>query len=60
MAIADQVSTDSGFPAKTDGAGVIKGINLASKTATGVDAHACSDENAEKLWTISEKLLAEV
>lgn len=24
----------------------------------GVDAHACNDESAEKLWTISEELLA--
>lgn len=26
---------------------------------TGVDAHACSDESAEKLWTLSETLLAQ-
>jgi NAD(P)-dependent dehydrogenase (short-subunit alcohol dehydrogenase family) len=25
----------------------------------GVDAHACSDESAEKLWAISEELLAQ-
>ena len=33
MAVADQVPTDSGFVAKTDGADVIKGIDLAGKTA---------------------------
>ncbi|MGP1351859.1 MAG: oxidoreductase [Parasphingopyxis sp.] len=33
MAVADQVPTDSGFPARTDGADVIKGIDLAGKTA---------------------------
>ncbi|MEM8697437.1 MAG: oxidoreductase [Pseudomonadota bacterium] len=33
MAVADQVPTDSGFPAKTDGADVIKGIDLRGKTA---------------------------
>ncbi len=33
MAVADQVPTDSGFIAKTDGADVIKGIDLAGKTA---------------------------
>jgi hypothetical protein len=26
----------------------------------GVDAHACSDESAERLWEVSESLLAEV
>lgn len=33
MAVADQIPTDSGFPAKTDGADIIKGIDLAGKTA---------------------------
>ncbi|QLC25760.1 SDR family NAD(P)-dependent oxidoreductase [Parasphingopyxis algicola] len=33
MAVADQVPTDSGFPAKTDGADVIKDIDLAGRTA---------------------------
>ncbi|WP_299328917.1 oxidoreductase [Parasphingopyxis sp.] len=33
MAVADQVPTDSGFPAKTDGAVVIADIDLAGKTA---------------------------
>lgn len=33
MAVADQILTDSGFPARTDGADVIKGIDLAGKTA---------------------------
>lgn len=33
MAVADQVPTESGFPARTDGADVIKGIDLAGKTA---------------------------
>ena len=33
MAVADQVPTESGFPAKTDGADVITGIDLAGKTA---------------------------
>lgn len=33
MAVADQVPTDSGFVAKTDGADVIRGIDLAGKTA---------------------------
>lgn len=33
MAIADQIPTDSGFPARTDGADVIKGIDLTGKTA---------------------------
>jgi hypothetical protein len=25
----------------------------------GVDAHACSDESAERLWAVSEALLAQ-
>jgi len=35
--------------------------DLDSPTARyrGVDAHACSDESAERLWTMSEALLAE-
>lgn len=33
MAVADQVPTGSGFEAKTDGADIIKGIDLAGKTA---------------------------
>ncbi|MGP1281832.1 MAG: oxidoreductase [Parasphingopyxis sp.] len=33
MAVADQVPTDSGFPARTDGADVIRDIDLAGKTA---------------------------
>lgn len=33
MAVADQVPTNSGFVAKTDGADVIKGIDLAGKSA---------------------------
>lgn len=33
MAVADQVPTDSGFPARTDGADVIADIDLAGKTA---------------------------
>ncbi len=33
MAIEDQVKVDSGFPPRTDGAEVIKGIDLAGKTA---------------------------
>lgn len=33
MAIEDQVKVDSGFPARTDGAEVIKEIDLAGKTA---------------------------
>lgn len=33
MAVADQVPTDSSFPARTDGADVIRDIDLAGKTA---------------------------
>ena len=33
MAVSDQVPTDSGFPAKTDGADVIADVDLAGKTA---------------------------
>lgn len=33
MAVADQVPTESGFEAKTDGADIIKDIDLAGKTA---------------------------
>ncbi|MGV8830401.1 MAG: oxidoreductase [Devosia sp.] len=39
---------------------VAKPTDLDSPAARikGVNAHACSDESAERLWTISEKLLA--
>lgn len=40
---------------------VAKPTEVGSPTARyfGVDAHACSDESAERLWALSESLLAE-
>ncbi|MEZ4240316.1 MAG: oxidoreductase [Myxococcota bacterium] len=39
---------------------IAKPTEVGSPTARyfGVDAHACSDESAERLWTVSEQLLA--
>ncbi len=33
--------------------------NTATARYTGVDEHACRDESAERLWALSEKILAE-
>lgn len=35
-------------------------LDSAAARYQGVDAHACSDESAERLWAISEALLAEL